>query len=108
MSDSTECYAVIFSSTAGENRDGYDAMAAEMVELAARQPGFLDIEHLQMGERSVTISYWESEEAIRDWKNNERHRIAQARGKGGWYRDYSLKIAKVTRSYSFDSSRDRA
>lgn len=33
-------YAVIFTSLRTEVDDGYDEMAAKMVELAAQQPGF--------------------------------------------------------------------
>ena len=37
-------YAVIFTSRRTEVDNGYDAMAARMVELAAQQPGFLGVE----------------------------------------------------------------
>ncbi len=76
-------------------------MAMEMVSLAMQQEGFLNIEYSQMGDASITISYWDSEEAIRNWKNNSRHLQAQELGKNGWYKDYSIKVAKVTREYSY-------
>lgn len=101
MDNTRECYAVIFSSVKGEDTEGYDEMAMEMVSLAMQQKGFLDVEHVQMGDSAITISYWDSEEAILNWKNNSRHKIAQEKGKAGWYKNYSLKIAKVTREYRF-------
>lgn len=49
-----------------------------MEELAKQQPGFLDVEsvrdHSGLG---ITISYWESLEAIENWKQNVLHKEAK-------------------------------
>lgn len=37
-------YAVIFSSTRTEGDNGYEAMSDRMLELAAKQPGYLGVE----------------------------------------------------------------
>ncbi len=102
MESEHDCYVVIFTATRGENTEGYEEMAMEMVNLAMQQEGFLNIEHAQMGDTSITLSYWDSEEAIKNWKNNSRHQVAQEKGKNGWYKNYSIKVAKVTRQYSVD------
>lgn len=102
MVSEKECYAVIFTATKGENPEGYEEMAMEMVNLAMQQQGFLNIEHAEMAGTSITISYWDSEEAIKNWKKNTRHQLAQEKGKAGWYSSYSIKVAKVTREYSFN------
>jgi len=93
-------YAVIFTSqrTAGER--GYGAMADRMLELAAQQPGYLGVESVRDAEGfGITVSYWTSEEAIRAWKANTEHQVAQQAGMKTWYGDYALRVAKVERAY---------
>jgi heme-degrading monooxygenase HmoA len=71
-----------------------------MVELAAQQPGYLGIESARGADGfGITVSYWESEEAIANWKANMEHRAAQDAGKGTWYAGYSIRIARVERAY---------
>lgn len=95
-------YAVIFTSKrtpAGEA--DYSRMAAAMEELARRQPGFLGIESARNADGTgITVSYWESEEAIANWKAQADHRIAQRHGKMDWYSTYSVRIARVEREYA--------
>jgi heme-degrading monooxygenase HmoA len=93
-------YAVIFTNqrTAGDR--GYGAMADRMMELAAQQPGFLGAESTRDANGfGITVSYWTSEEAIRDWKGNTEHLGAQEAGKKTWYADYALRVDKVERAY---------
>ena len=93
-------YAVIFTSQRTGGDDGYGDMAERMVELAARQPGYLGVESVRGSDGAgITVSYWESTQAIADWKANAEHRIAQVNGKQRWYSDYQLRIAKVERAY---------
>ncbi len=91
-------YAVIFSNhrTAGDH--GYDAMAARMAELAASQPGFLGMESVRE-DLGITVSYWESLEAIRNWKENAEHLEAQRLGRRQWYSDFRVRVARVEREY---------
>ncbi|MEK6254217.1 MAG: antibiotic biosynthesis monooxygenase, partial [Gemmatimonadales bacterium] len=69
-------YAVIFTSRRAAAHGGYDEMAARMVELASEQPGFLGIESLREGPVGITVSYWDSEEAIDGWRKHVEHREA--------------------------------
>ena len=93
-------YAVIFTSLHTEGDNGYTETARRMVELAAQQPGFLGMESARDGV-GVTVSYWESLEAIRAWKANAEHLLAQERGRRDWYSAYKTRIAKVERDYGF-------
>jgi len=96
-------YPVIFTSQrrAEDGLGGYDAMAARMVELATQQPGYLGIESARnSGGFGITVSHWESLEAIGAWKANAEHRVAQENGRRFWYAHYELRIAKVERAYS--------
>ncbi len=91
-------YAVIFSSHRTEGDNGYAEMADRMVDLAALQPGFLGIESVRDG-LGLTVSYWDSVEAIRDWKRNAEHQVAQERGRIAWYSGFKVRIARVERDY---------
>lgn len=91
-------YAVIFSSHRTHEDQGYAAMAQQMVELAASQPGFLGIESARES-LGITVSYWESLEAIRHWKINAEHRQAQQLGREKWYSRFCVRVAKVERDY---------
>ena len=95
-------YAVIFTSTRTDVDEGYDAMADKMVEMAAQQPGFLGVESAR-GEDGlgITVSYWESEEAIAHWRADAEHRVAQAHGHGKWYAEFFTRVARVERARSF-------
>lgn len=92
-------YAVIFSSLrTAEDEAGYSAMAARMLALAAGQPGFLGVESAR-DSLGITVSYWESLAAIRQWKAHAEHLEAQRLGRERWYADFRLRIAKVERDY---------
>lgn len=92
-------YAVIFTSLRTEGDHGYGVMADLMVKLAAEQPGYLGIESAR-ADIGVTVSYWESLEAIKAWKENLQHAVAQQRGKDTWYSEYCTRICKVERDYT--------
>lgn len=94
-------YAVIFTSERTDGDNGYGDMSEEMLRLASVQPGFLGVESARE-EVGITVSYWESLEAIQAWKRNERHLIAQRRGAAEWYQRYKTRISKVERDYSFE------
>lgn len=100
-------YAVIFTSLRTEDVDGYGDMAEKMVELASQQPGFLGVESAR-GEDGlgITVSYWESEEAIANWRKHAEHRIAQQNGIGRWYSEFITRVAKVERQRPFKRSDD--
>ncbi|MCM3042615.1 antibiotic biosynthesis monooxygenase [Paenibacillus motobuensis] len=94
-------YAVIFTSERTEGDRGYAEMAEEMVRLASVQPGFLGVESAREG-LGITVSYWETLESIQNWKQNERHLIAQSKGKSEWYLKYKTRICKVERDYEYE------
>jgi heme-degrading monooxygenase HmoA len=93
-------YAVIFTSLRTEGDNGYGEMADAMVKLAAEQPGFLGIESARE-ELGITVSYWESPEAIANWKRNTDHLVAQQHGRADWYANYKVRICRVERDYEF-------
>lgn len=94
-------YAVIFSTILTDTLDDYEGTADRMELLAKQQPGYLGIESAR-NRIGITVSYWESLEAILRWKNNVEHMEARERGRAVWYKKYELRICKVERAYGFE------
>ncbi len=96
-------YAVIFTSKRKQYTDDYDAAAKRMNELTSLQPGFLGIDSARGADGiGITVCYWESIEAIKNWKANNEHQYAQQMGKKEWYESYSVRIATVEEEYSME------
>jgi heme-degrading monooxygenase HmoA len=93
-------YAVIFTNEQNENIKGYSGMSGRMQALALRQPGYLGFESARDG-LGITVSYWDSLEAIANWKKHAEHLVAQDRGRNEWYSKYKTRICKVERDYGF-------
>jgi heme-degrading monooxygenase HmoA len=95
-------YAVIFTSERTKGDNGYGQMAEKMLELASQQPGFLGAESVRdESGLGITVSYWNSLEAIRNWKENASHKVAQEMGKAIWYKRFALRVCKVERDNFF-------
>ncbi len=95
-------YAVIFAAQrSAEGEPGYAAMAARIADLALAHPGCLGMETTRDAEGfGITVSYFRDEDAVRSWKADAKHLIAQQLGKERWYTHYRLRVAKVERHYS--------
>jgi heme-degrading monooxygenase HmoA len=94
-------YAVIFTSIRTKIEEDYQTMAIKMVEMAREQEGYLGHESAREG-LGITVSYWESLEAIKKWKMNTAHLFAQKMGKSKWYAAYKTRICLVERDYGFE------
>lgn len=109
MKDFKPYYAVIFTSTQKEDIEGYAEMAIKMEELAKQQSGFLGMDSARNKTSTalgagigITVSYWESLEAIKNWKQQSEHLQAQLKGRQDWYSWYNVRICKVEREYEFN------
>lgn len=92
-------YAVIFTSLRTEGDNGYAEAAKHIAELAQQQPGFLGMDSVRNG-LGITVSYWESLDAIKAWKENLDHRQAQSRAQE-WYKSFRVRVCRVEREYGF-------
>ena len=95
-------YAVIFASQRTEGDSGYGKMSEKMVELASQQKGFLGVESARDESLGITVSYWDSLESIKAWKENSAHSAAQDKGKAEWYQNFSLRVCRVERHNFFE------
>ncbi len=94
-------YAVIFASQRSASDPAEYAEAAErMVELAARQPGFLGVDSARdAGGFGLTVSYWRDEASIAAWKHDADHAATRERGRNAWYDAFEVRVARVERAY---------
>lgn len=94
--------AVIFTNIyIAKPDDGYAQTADAMVELAAKQKGYLGVESVRDADGTgITVSYWRDEESIVKWKAVAEHQAAQKAGMKKWYKAYTTRIATVSRDYS--------
>jgi len=98
--------AVIFELTAAPGRrQEYLDLAAGLADDVKSFDGFISIERFQSladPEKVVSISFWRDEESVRKWRNLQKHREAQAKGRGGVFKSYRLRVAQVLRDYTHD------
>jgi len=100
MNKSLPYYAVIFTSLLSKKSAGYSKMSAKLEKLTKQQDSFLGLDSARET-IGITVSYWKSLEAIKNWKHESDHLVAQEKGKSDWYDRYKVKICKVEREYSF-------
>ena len=93
-------YAVIFKAESKLKEQDYSETAERMRELAINKYGCLEFVSVCEGESEISISYWESEDKIKRWKQDEEHVKAQEKGKALWYKSYGIEVCEVMRSYS--------
>ena len=90
-------------------KDRYFELAAQLRETLVKQPGFLQIERFQSlvdEGKILSLSSWESEEAIAAWRHQADHMLAQKEGKEKTFDSYRLRVVQVVREYSFSSAPD--
>jgi len=102
--------AVIFEAVpAPGQKEAYLDAAAKLRPLLAGIDGFISIERFESISNPghfVSLSFWRDEEAVRKWRNLQQHREAQAKGRGGIFSAYRLRVAQVLRDYSMDSRKE--
>lgn len=92
-----------------EGKADYLEIAGELKQYLAGIPGFISIERFQSlvePGKILSLSFWEDEAAIRQWRNLEVHRAAQSRGRKQLFRDYRIRVASVLRDYSLDQRQE--
>ena len=86
-----------------ERRQDYLDLAAGLHPLLEQVDGFISIERFQSLSdpgKLLSLSVFRDEAAVERWRRLEQHRVAQARGRGGIFHDYRLRVAAVIRDYS--------
>ena len=98
--------AVIFEFTPIEGRFAdYKALAEGLADDVRNFDGFISIERFESithKGKFVSLSFWRDEQAVRNWRNVQKHREAQKQGRGGIFQSYRLRVAQVLRDYTRD------
>ncbi len=95
--------AVIFEVWPADGRkQEYLDIAAGLRPLLEQVDGFISVERFESltePGKILSLSMFRDEAAVARWRALEQHRTAQARGRGGVFRDYRLRVAGVIRDY---------
>jgi heme-degrading monooxygenase HmoA len=98
--------AVIFEFTPHDGRfTDYRALAEGLADDVRNAAGFISIERFESINNKgkfVSLSFWRDDEAVRKWRNLQKHREAQKKGRGGIFKSYRLRVAQVMRDYTMD------
>lgn len=83
-----------------EHVTAYHEMAARMRALAEGMPGFISFKTFNAddGER-VSVIEFESEDALRAWREHPEHREAQQLGRSMFYAEYQIQVCSILRQY---------
>ncbi|MGH7002158.1 MAG: antibiotic biosynthesis monooxygenase family protein [Stellaceae bacterium] len=102
-------HAVIFEvhPKPGRQQDYLDIAAALRPELETID-GFISVERFQSltsEGKLLSLSFWRDAEAVRRWREHDRHRRAQLAGRADIFAEYRLTVVEVVRQYGLS---DRA
>jgi heme-degrading monooxygenase HmoA len=81
----------------------YEATSAKMVELVSAMPGFLGMDYGESEGRELLIARFESHEALRIWREQPDHVLAQQLGRERFFAHYRIEVCELVRSYEFQA-----
>lgn len=93
-------FAVVFEVRPAPGRkDDYLAHAKRLKPILESIDGFIDNERFESTGRAgwvLSLSTWRDEKAVVRWRSQGKHHETQARGRGGIFSDYHLRVCEVT------------
>jgi heme-degrading monooxygenase HmoA len=94
---------VIFEVWLAQGRtDDYLTLATALRDDLDTIDGFISVERFQSlsnPAKLLSLSIWRDEDAVKAWRNHQKHRESQVAGRAGIFADYRLRIAHVIRDY---------
>lgn len=84
--------------------DAYLGEAARVREYLKTFPGFISVERFRSlidPGKLISLSYWESLEAVDAWKAFDEHQHAQQMGREFVFDAYTIRVAEVLRTREF-------
>ena len=95
--------AVIFEAFPAKGKwNEYLSIATGLKPELTRINGFISVERFQSiidPNKVLSLSFWQDEISIQQWRNTELHRAAQKKGRQSIFDDYRLRVAEVLRDY---------
>jgi heme-degrading monooxygenase HmoA len=94
-----------------EHRQEYFDLAAALRPVLEQIDGFISVERFEsLSEpgKILSLSFFRDEKAVERWRQIDKHRAAQGKGRARVFRDYRLRIAGVIRDYGMNINREQA
>ena len=93
-----------------EGKKRYLELASMLKPLLSETEGYIGGERYQSlinPNKVLSINIWENEEAVKRWRNQTEHRMAQLEGKQELFKSYKITVANIRREYT-STNRDEA
>ena len=98
--------AVIFEALPAKGKwEEYLDIASQLKPSLSEIEGFISIERFQSISdpgKVLSLSFWNDEKSISQWRNLELHREAQKKGRESVFENYRLRVASVIRDYGMN------
>jgi len=95
--------AIIFEVTPRDGmKEEYLTIAAQMRGFVEGIEGFISVERFQSltnPDKLLSVSFFESEQSVTQWRQIAEHRAAQAQGRDRIFKDYRIRVLSVIRDY---------
>jgi heme-degrading monooxygenase HmoA len=98
-----EAIVVVFTITPREDVpiEEYEATSARMAELVSAMPGFLGMDYGESEGRELLVARFVSHEALRLWREQPDHVLAQQLGRERFFAHYRIEVCELVRAYEF-------
>ena len=98
--------AVIFEFTPAEGKfPEYLKVVDTLRDDLAKADGFISLERFESISakgKFLSLQFWRDDASVAKWRNLQRHREAQKKGRASIFSSYRLRIASVIRDYEMD------
>lgn len=87
-------------------KERYFELAAKLKSELMHIDGFIAVERFQSittEGKILSLSWWETEEAVKQWKNHFMHIDAQVEGQQTIFSHYRIRVAHTLKDYSFNN-----
>lgn len=88
----------------------YFDLAQSLKKDLVSMPGFISVERFQslvdthdgQPAKILSLSFWQDEASVKNWRNQTSHTQAQTSGRQHLFSDYRIRVAKVLRDYGLE------
>ena len=98
--------AVIFEFTPAEGKfPEYLKIVDTLRDDLAKADGFISLERFESISakgKFLSLQFWRDDASVAKWRNLQKHRAAQKKGRASIFSSYRLRIASVIRDYEMD------
>lgn len=80
-------------------------LGKQMYELVQNALGYIELQRAEIDPYTeLSIVYFDTEENVRNWYNDPRHREVMKLSRASILRDYRIEVCEVRRAYTKDTS----